>query len=117
MRPLRIPLRVVFYKEDGEWVAHCLEFNLLGHGPNKRSALKLLGNAISVQMEATVKYQNPRNLISFADEEYFEMFAAGKDVAVGKIEIHPVDSVIIQSVDAREYVEKPESSEADLTPA
>ena len=27
---LRVPLRVVFYKEDGDWIAHCLEFDLLG---------------------------------------------------------------------------------------
>jgi hypothetical protein len=117
MKPLRIPLRIIFYKEDGDWIAHCLEFNLLGHGQNKRAALKMLANAIRVQIRATVKYNNPKNLISFADEEFFQMFAAGKDVAIGKLEISPVASVTIEEVAAREYLDEPEEADADLTTA
>ena len=31
-RNLRVPLRVVFYREDEVWIAHCLEFDLAGDG-------------------------------------------------------------------------------------
>ncbi len=31
MNALRVPLRVVFYEEDGEWVAHCLARFAAGH--------------------------------------------------------------------------------------
>ena len=38
-KALRVPVRVVFYREDGEWVAHCLEFDLIGDGTTKQEAL------------------------------------------------------------------------------
>jgi len=36
---LRVPLRVLFYKDDGDWIAHCLEFDLLGDGAASGEAL------------------------------------------------------------------------------
>ncbi len=47
-KTLRTSLRVVFYKDDGEWVAHCLEFDLCGDGKTKEQALKSLSQAIQV---------------------------------------------------------------------
>jgi hypothetical protein len=105
MTPLRIPLRAVFYKEGDVWVAHCLEFDLLGHGSTKKKALALLAKAIGVQIEASIKHNNLANLFTPAEGEYFRMFAAGKDVAVGKLEIAPVDSVTIEDFTTREYAE------------
>jgi hypothetical protein len=110
MKPLRINLRIVFYKEGDIWAAHCLEFDLLGCGKTKKEALKLLCQAIVTQIEATVKYKNIKNLFSPADGKFFAMFAAGKDVAVGKLEIIPKDYVTIENLDTREYSD----SNADL---
>jgi hypothetical protein len=110
MKPLHILLRVVFYKEEGSWIAHCLEFDLLGCGPTKKKALELLCDAIHEQIEASVKYNNLRNLFSPADGKYFAMYAAGKDVAEGTLEIGPVGQVTIEGVTTREYSE----SDADL---
>ena len=71
MKPLRISLRVVFYKEEGRWIAHCLEFNLIGHGKTKRGALKMLSQAITIQFTQSVKHNNPKNLFSPADGKFF----------------------------------------------
>jgi len=76
MKSLRIPLRVVFYPEDGGWIAHCLEFDLLGSGGTKQDAIESLAEAIRLQVEESVRSANPRNLFSPADGEYFERFAA-----------------------------------------
>jgi predicted RNase H-like HicB family nuclease len=107
MPSLRIPIRVVFYLDEADWVAHCLEFGLLGDGPTKEQALEELLEAIRLQIDASIKYNNPSNLFSPADGKYFEMFAAGRDVAEGELTLHfeSTDGVTIESIQAREYAE------------
>jgi predicted RNase H-like HicB family nuclease len=86
---LRLPLRIVFYKEDGAWVAHCLEFDLLGDGSTQEHALGQLLEAISLQIEATLEHNNPANLFCPADGKFFEMFAAGKNIAIEELRPAP----------------------------
>jgi predicted RNase H-like HicB family nuclease len=116
MRPLRIPLRAVLYKAEDVWIAHCLEFDLLGDGDTKEEALQNLNKAIAIQVEASLKYSNPGNLFCPASGRYFEMFAAGSDVAVGELHLsRQIQSVTIEEMEAREYPESPEPD--DLVPA
>ncbi|MDR3633630.1 MAG: hypothetical protein P4L84_07320 [Isosphaeraceae bacterium] len=98
----RIPLRVVFYQEGSDWVAHCLEFDLMGDGPDKAIALERLYQAIGLQVEATYRHKNEANLFSPADGRIFAMFAAGKDVGIGKIEI-TASPIVVEGVSTREY--------------
>jgi len=104
MKPLRVPLHVVFYQEDGSWIAHCLEFDLIGDGETKVDALESLNEAIRLQVEHSLEHNNPRNLFTPADGRYFEMFARGADVAVGKLKIGG-DSLVIDRTETREYLD------------
>ena len=83
----RIPLRVVFYREDEEWVAHCLEFDVLGSGTSRQAALDDLEECIDIQIEFSVEHNNPANLFRPAPGEYHQMFARGRDVAEGELQI------------------------------
>jgi hypothetical protein len=111
---LRIPLRVVFYREEDQWVAHCLEFDTLGHGKSHRAALKMLSQASAIQIEQSLKHGNFRDLFSPADSEYFAKFAAGKNIAVGEVKMRLVPKkgpIRIQRVETREFCDQ------DLVPA
>jgi predicted RNase H-like HicB family nuclease len=110
MKNLRIPLRVVFYREDGKWVAHCLEFDLMGDGDTRDVAVDRLAEAICLQVRESVENNNPENLFSPADGKFFAMYAAGKDAAVIGRLIIQVESVTIDEAEAREYSD----SETDL---
>jgi predicted RNase H-like HicB family nuclease len=111
MKALRIPLRAVLYQEDGIWIAHCLELDVIGDGATREEALNLLSDAIIVQVEATLKYNSPNKLFHPADPKFFGMFAAGKDVAVGQMQLsRTIDTVTIEEIEAREY---PDSVETD----
>jgi hypothetical protein len=106
MKQLRMPLRIVFYREGKNWIAHCLELDLVGHGQTKDEANHLLANAIGTQIEAGIKYGSLDNLFSPADKEYFAMFAAGKDVTIGTLELRQhIDPVAIGEVEAREQAD------------
>jgi predicted RNase H-like HicB family nuclease len=113
MKPLRVPLRVVFYKDGQDWIAHCLEFDLMGDGPTRREALDRMVDAISIQAQASIENNNPENLFKPADAKYFMMFAAGKDVAGGELHIK-IDSVTIEDAETREYTESDSETDSRL---
>ncbi|MGE3637556.1 MAG: type II toxin-antitoxin system HicB family antitoxin [Pirellulales bacterium] len=106
---MRLPIRIVFYKEGNAWVAHCLEFDLMGDGDTREEALDQLGDAIALQIEASIEHDNPANLFSPADGKFFEMFAAGKNIAIGELQLKEVsaprhiDSFEIEECQYREY--------------
>ena len=107
MRALRIPLRIVFYPCDGQWVAHCLEFDLCGHGPDKPTAVQSLAEAVRLQLLDSIDSGNLRNLFTPADSDVFAKFAAGKDtadVAIGALSIE-LDQIRVELSECREYGE------------
>lgn len=99
---LRIPLRVVFYKEGDRYIARCLEFDLIGDGLTRDEALESLSEAISIQIECSAEHRNPKNLFTPADGQYYRMFFAGKDVAMGELSFK-VDNLVIEGTEYREY--------------
>ena len=107
VRNLRVPLRVVFYVEGESWVAHCLEFDLVGDGSTKEEAIEALSTAIAIQVGATLEFENPANLFTPADGEFFQRYAEGVDVADGEMTVWMnrlrSSLPIIESVEAREY--------------
>lgn len=107
---MRVPLRIVFYKEGDDWIAHCLEFNLLGDGSTQQEAIDQLCESIVLQIQATIEHKNPANLFTPADGKIFEMFAAGDNVATGELQFKKMpeprrfDSYEIEDCQYREYV-------------
>lgn len=111
---MRIPLRIVFYPEGQRWIAHCLEFDLLGDGSTQREAIECLIKAIHCQVEMSLAHDTPGAMFTPADPEYFEMFAKGKDSSVASGEfVMTFDAVKIESAEIREYV--PEATEQQST--
>ncbi len=102
----RIPLRIVFYKEGGAWIAHCLEFDLCGDGKTRRDALVSLSKAIAVQVKFSIKNGNRKNLFSPAPSDVQAMFFSGKATGKGEIalEIEKIDGVVFEDQEYREYL-------------
>jgi hypothetical protein len=104
---LRLDLRVVFYQEAGFWVAHCLEMDVMGHAADKPQAMDNLLDAVVAQIAASIKVNNPANIFMPADAKFFEMFAAGTDVATAACQVEKVQSRIgevqFDGVECREY--------------
>jgi len=115
MEKLRVDLRVVFYRDAGRWVAHCLEMDILGEGKTRKRAFDQLQQAIGLQLTASMHHNNTANIFMPADAKYFKMFAAGKDIAWGNYEVRKIikksdaraatveDKVVIDRMQSREY--------------
>lgn len=106
---LRISLRIVFYREAEFWIAHCLEMDVMGHDTEKKGAIKNLCEAMALQIGASLVANNRRNIFMPADARFFEMFAAGQDVAEAECNLEIArriptkDNVTIDEVETREY--------------
>ena len=111
MREINLEIRVVCYREDDLWVAHCLEFDVLGSGETKKDALNGLSEAILLQLEHSVLHDNPRNLFRPADSETFHRFAMGREFQcnayTGQVKIR-TEFVDIPGCEAREYLDEVE---------
>src|ERR1700722_3110073 len=119
MQALRIPLRAILYREDGVWIAHYLELDLIGDGATQEEALELLSQAILTQVEASIHFQSPHSLFRPAETKYFEMFAVGRDIAIGTLKVlgvTTIDSVAIEEIEAREDIDSVDSG-AELCPS
>jgi predicted RNase H-like HicB family nuclease len=104
---IRLGIRVVFYREGGEWVAHCLEFDLCGTGATIETALESLTVAIDMQLQFSLEHQDPRALFRQADAEIMERFARGRHIAQGTLALHlqrdnPADGWELTGEDFRE---------------
>lgn len=103
----RVQLRSVFYRDGSDWVSHCLEMDVMGHGKTRKQAFLMMINAVSLQITASMAHNNRANIFMPADAKFFEMFAAGKDIAEGAVVVEKVqrqiDSVELQSIEAREF--------------
>lgn len=105
----RMPIRVVFYRDDDNksvWIAHCLEFDLIGHGTDWNQAMSMLTEAVGIQIRNTLKSKNYKNLFTQAPAEYQMMFAKGKHVVNAELTIVlKIDDFEIEEINAREYDE------------
>jgi hypothetical protein len=99
---VRLDLRVVFCSEHHEWIAHCLEFDLLGSGVSKEVALASLNEAFFMQVQATEESRNIENLIVPAPAEFLQRFETGTDVVVRLLPFEDTDVVVIEGVSTRE---------------
>ena len=69
---LRLSFRILFYREDGSWVAHCLETDLVGVGETKPEAMAMLWDATAIQLEASLEWGNLANFFWPAEGRFFE---------------------------------------------
>jgi predicted RNase H-like HicB family nuclease len=98
----------VFYYEQDRWIAHCLQFDLIGDGETRAEAMENLAEAIQLQVEATLESRNFANLFSPAEGRIFDMFARGRNVAVGEVKLE-IDGIDIEEVLTRECSDSPRS--------
>jgi len=107
MREVSVEIRVVLYREHDLWVAHCLEFDVIGSGETKDEAFRMLAEAIAIQIEHSIQHDNPGNLFRPADSETFQRFAMGVkfDCNSYAVKLH-FANFDISGCSAREYHEE-----------
>jgi predicted RNase H-like HicB family nuclease len=77
-----LQIRVLIYREDGEWVARALEMDLLGFGKTEREAAGELQQAVEAQI-SFAHQTNDASLINFpAEPEFFKRWEEAQKKAM-----------------------------------
>jgi hypothetical protein len=68
-------LRAVLYREEGKWVAHCLDVDIVATGPTRDHAAKELVEAVTAQIDYVRDHQNHAHLYRSAPLEVWQRLA------------------------------------------
>lgn len=104
MARISMPVRVVIYREEGLWLARCLELDLLGSGEQEQEAIDMLREAIECQVVSSIRSRNMDNLFRPAEGKYFRMYAEGHEFQAGAFEVGASDDGVNIDASSREYI-------------
>ena len=95
---LEIELRVVVYREDTFWLAHCLEMDIVAEGDTPRKATKDLIDLCTLQIKVALEDSDLASIFRPAPPETWKMFYTSRK----KKPIKPSRSGPITQIDERE---------------
>jgi len=78
----KLPIRVLLKEEDGEFVAHALEFDLLGYGSTHAEALKNLDDMIRMQITFASQQKKSEMVVHPAPKEFFDCWEKAHQAAL-----------------------------------
>lgn len=76
----KIELSVLGYTEDGTWLAHCLEMDVIGYGQSLEEAMKSLAELIEMQVSFAVSQGHPQSLWNPAPPKYWMIYHSQREL-------------------------------------
>jgi hypothetical protein len=71
----RLTLHAIAFREEGEWIAHCLELDIVSSGPTAHAALDSLVEALALQLSYARDNDNFEYLFRPAPESAWRKLA------------------------------------------
>jgi predicted RNase H-like HicB family nuclease len=71
---VHVLLNILGYKEDGDWVALALEFDLRGYGQTFEDAMEELTEMIQMQVSFAMQTDKPEMMFKDAEPQYFKIY-------------------------------------------
>ena len=96
---IRLELRGVVYRDNAEWIAHCLELDITAEGNTSREALNNAIELCSFQIQTAIEDGNIESVFRAAPPEYWRMFFSVRE---SRISQHPVGP--LSQFEAREIL-------------
>jgi len=100
-RALSIPLRAVIYHEDRDWLAHCLEMDIVAEGRTPARALADLIDLCVFQISAALEEGDLKSVFQSAPPDIMLMFSLGEEFGTAKRKKLPPP---VQSFEARKFI-------------
>jgi hypothetical protein len=76
---LRIDLRVILYREDGKWLAHCLELDIVAEGATPQEAIEDIVDLCNLQVRTALEDGDLQSVFRPAPPEIWKMFFMGEE--------------------------------------
>ncbi len=71
----RLSLDILFYRSGYQWIAHCLQTDIVAEGESITNALKNLFELMAFQLEAASDEEDMNSIFRPAPAEYWNLFA------------------------------------------
>jgi hypothetical protein len=97
--PTQIDLRVITYPEEGVWLAHCLELDIVAEGDTAKKALADLIDLCCLQIKTASDEGDLISIIRPAPPEYWKMYFSARK----KKRIKPAGNGILSQIEEREF--------------
>ena len=101
-----LSIRVLIYKEDGQFVAHALELDILGYGKTESAAKKELEGLLDNQLSFAACMEKPEIVNFPAPKEFFDRWEKanqaqlkGERMTERSVALHGKPSVFVYSQD------------------
>ncbi len=78
----RFTFRALVYREDGFWIAHCLETDVAAEGDSPAEAVHALGELLTTLVEQAIKEGDLRSVFSPAPHDIWRLYGLGKESKV-----------------------------------
>jgi len=99
-----LTIRVLIYKEREQYVAHALEFDILGYGESEAAAKKELTNLLDNQLSFAACQDAPESVYFPAPKEFFDRWDKANQAKIKGIKpsegcptLHGKSTVIVYS--------------------
>lgn len=89
----RFDLRVIIYKEDNDFVAHCLEMDIMGTGGNPGIAIEEMKRLVEAQIFYCVDKHIEDTIINPAPPEYWRRLLHAKPYTPPKPDIPAINRI------------------------
>jgi hypothetical protein len=76
---IRLDFRVLIYREDEYWIAHCLETDLVAEGGTLSQAMDSLIDISNVQIQAALEEGDLASIFSPAPADVWRMYAVAAE--------------------------------------
>ena len=94
----QIELRIITYREENVWLAHCLELDIVAEGSSSKKAVKDLVDLCLLQVKTAMDENNLPSIIRPAPAEIWAMFFSARK----KKQIKPSPDGPVNAIDERE---------------
>jgi hypothetical protein len=81
---LSINLSAIVYNEGGEWIAHCLELDIVAEGKDAKDAIESLVSLCDFQIKVALQEGDLQSIFRPAPPEVWQMFSSGTDKCVSE---------------------------------
>lgn len=98
MSKVRLTLRALVYPEDGLWIAHCLELDLVAEGETPRKAFEDLQSLTELQIATALEDGNLQSIFRTAPPEIHATFAVADDRKMRRRPRAPVERFEVRSL-------------------
>ncbi len=103
----KLAFNVLVKREDGEWIAHCLELDIVATGSTPNAAVKDMKSLILAQVSTAIENENMEYLYHPAPQEVWQEYARAQRLSTRKEEATPNIAAFSKTIFANAFNSTP----------